>query len=286
MIASVLELGEKGQLTVEDVAVSPAACSARPAMPAPARASTQARSAKSITVIFPAYNEEQNIRSAIARAVDAMRPRFHAFELLIIDDGSTDRTGEIAEDLAKEHPEITVIHNRKNLGLGETLYLGFQRAQGELVIQNAMDYPLDLCDLDKMIPLLDEADVVVASRKAFAGYSPYRKLTSRVNRLILRRLFDPKLRDYNYTQLYKKEVLSAARPNSRSTVFIAPEIIIRAHELGFKIIELDIDYYPRVFGKATSGRPRVILRSLRDMFKFWIEHSLHIGEAPAIEQEI
>lgn len=282
MIASDVEPGANGQLTEEDVeAVSSTICSAKPMMRAPARASTSARSAKSITVIFPAYNEEQNIRSAITRAVEAMRPRFHVFELLIIDDGSTDRTGEIAEDLAKTYPEITVIHNRQNLGLGETLYRGFQCAGGELVIQNAMDYPLDLRDLDKMIPLLEEADVIVAARKAYAGYSPYRKLTSRVNRLILRRLFDPKLRDYNYTQLFKREVLSAARPSSRSTVFIVPEIIIRAHELGFRIIELDIDYYPRVFGEATSGRPRIILRSLRDMFKFWIERSLHIGEATA-----
>jgi dolichol-phosphate mannosyltransferase len=282
MIASNVKPAANMQLTVEEApTVSSTACSAKPVMPACPRTSTSAWCAKSITVIFPAYNEEQNIRSAIARAVEAMRPRFQVFELLIIDDGSTDRTGEIAEDLASAHPEITVLHNRQNIGLGETLYRGFQCARGELVIQNAMDYPLDLRDLDKMIPLLEVADIIVATRKAYAGYSPYRKLTSRVNRLILRRLFDPKLRDYNYTQLFKREVLSAARPSSRSTVFIVPEIIIRAHELGFRIIELDIDYYPRVFGEATSGRPGIILRSLRDMCKFWIERSLHIGEATA-----
>ena len=282
MIASDVELDANGQLTEEDVdAVSSTRCAARPGMLAPAQASTSSKSAKSITVVFPAYNEEQNIRSAIARAVEAMRPRFHVFELLIIDDGSTDRTGEIAEDLARTYPEITVIHNRQNLGMGETLYRGFQCARGELVIQNAMDYPFDLRDLDKMIPLLQEADVIIAARKGHAGYTPYRKLASRVNRFILRRLFNPKLRDYNYTQLFKREVLSAARPNSRSTVFMVPEIIIRACELGFRMREVDIDYHPRVFGEATSGKPKVILRSLRDMFKFWIERSLHIGEATA-----
>jgi len=280
MIVSEMEPGINEQLTGEAAEAAGAPTrSAVPEMRARAFAGIAPKCAKSITVIFPAYNEEQNIRSAIARAVEAMRPRFHVFELLIINDGSKDRTGEIADALAGTYPEVTVIHHRQNLGLGETLYRGFQCARGELVIQNAMDYPLDLRDLDGMIPLLEEADVIVAVRKAYAGYSPYRKLTSRVNRFILRWLFDPKLRDYNYTQLFKREVLSAARPTSRSTVFIAPEIIIRAYELGFRVRELDVDYHPRVFGEATSGKPKVILRSLRDMFMFWIRRKLQIADA-------
>ncbi len=273
-------IARNGQTEERAEVVSLTASSAGPWITAPAAAGTSTRSnSTSITVIFPAYNEEQNIRSAMARALEAMRPRFHDFELLIIDDGSTDRTGEIAEDLAKTYPEITVIRNRQNLGLGETLYRGFQYARGELVIQNAMDYPFDLCDLDRMIPLLEEADVIVATRTGYAGYTHYRKLASRVNRFILRRLFNPELRDYNYTQLFRREVLSVARPKSRSTVFMVPEIIIRASELGFRMKEVAIDYHPRVFGQATSGKPKVILRSLHDMFIFWIRRRLHIGDA-------
>jgi glycosyltransferase involved in cell wall biosynthesis len=224
---------------------------------------------RSITVIFPAYNEAANIERVIEQSMEAMLARFDTFELLIIDDGSRDNTGSIAEQLAEIYPEITVLRNERNMGLGETLYRGFQCAKGELVIQNAMDYPLDLRDLDKLLPALDEADVVVAVRKTHAGYTPYRKLTSKVNRALLRLLFEPKLRDYNYTQLYNRRVLEAARPTSRSTVFIAPEIIIRAHELGFRIKEVEVDYHPRIAGKATSGKPGVILRSVWDMLIFW-----------------
>lgn len=264
---------------MDEAAASAANSAAGPGMPVAVRGCASSKNAKSITVIFPAYNEERNIRSAMVRAVEAMRPRFHVFELLIINDGSTDGTAQVAEELARTYPEITVIHNRENLGLGETLYRGFQCARGELVIQNAMDYPFDLCDLDKMIPLLEEADVIAAVRKGHAGYTAYRKVASRVNRFLLRLLFDPKLRDYNYTQLFRKEVLRAARPSSRSTVFMVPETLIRAHELGFRITELDIDYYPRLFGKATSGKPSIVLRSLRDMFGFWIQRRLHRGRA-------
>ena len=239
---------------------------------------------KSITVIFPAYNEQENIRRTIERSIEAMSPRFATFELLIIDDGSRDSTGVIAEELARSYPEVTVLRNERNMGLGEALYRGFLCAKGELVIQNAMDYPLDLRDLDKLLPVLEEADVVVAVRKAYAGYTPYRRLTSKVNRAVLRLLFEPKLRDYNYTQLFKKEVLKAARPTSRSAVFIAPEIIIRAHELGFRIKEVEIDYHPRIAGDATSGKPRVILRSVRDMFAFWVKRTFtlkHRGQSPS-----
>ena len=236
---------------------------------------------RSITVLFPAFNEEMNIRSAMARALQAMHARFTSFELLIINDGSRDRTGEIADELAALHPEITVLHNPRNMGLGEVLYRGFQCARGQLVIQNAMDYPLDLRDLDILMPALDQADVIVAVRKAYAGYTPYRKLTSRVNRALLRLLFRPSLRDYNYTQLYKREVLEAARPTSRSTVFIAPEIIIRAHALGFRIQEVEVDFHPRLAGEATSGRPLVILKSVRDMFAFWASRLFTGRPAPA-----
>lgn len=234
-----------------------------------------------ITVLFPAYNEEANIRRTIERAMAAMRERFEAFELLILDDGSGDGTGAIADELARTWPEeITVLHNGRNLGLGETLYRGFQCAKGRLVIQNAMDYPLDLRDLDKMMPRLEEADIVVAVRKSHAGYSLYRLLTSKVNRFLLRLLFEPQLRDYNYTQLFKKEVLKVVRPTTRSTVFLAPEIIIRAHEMGFRIEEVEIDFHPRLLGEATSGKPGVVLRSVLDMFAFWIGRSVRL-KSPA-----
>jgi len=227
-----------------------------------------------ITVLFPAYNEEANIRSAMSRALEALRPRFEHFEILIIDDGSRDRTGEIADELAREHPEIRVMHNERNLGLGPTLYKGYRSARYELVIQNAMDYPLDLKDLDKMVPLLAEADIIVAVRKSHAGYTPYRKLTSRVNRAMLRFLFEPKLRDYNYTQLFKKTVLDSVEPTTRNTVFLAPEVVIRAYAMGFKVKEIEIDYHPRIVGEATSGKPGIVVRAVYDTLKFWLMYHL------------
>jgi hypothetical protein len=126
-----------------------------------------------------------------------------------------------------------------------------------------------------MLPLLDEADVVIAVRKSHAGYTPYRKLTSRVNRAMLRFLFKPRLRDYNYTQLFKKKVLDSVEPTTRNTVFLAPEVIIRAYAMGFRIKEVDIDYHPRIAGEATSGKPSIVVRAIYDTLKFWLMYHLN-----------
>ena len=227
-----------------------------------------------ISVVFPAYNEEENIRFAMQQALDALRPRFDRFEIIIVNDFSRDNTGRIADELAAEHPEIRVVHNPRNLGSGHSAWRGFQYATCELIIHNAMDYPFDLKDLDKMIPLMADADVVVAERTERAGYTAYRKLTSRVNLALLHLLFDLKLRDYNFTQLYRKRVLDTVETSTRSTAFLTPETLIRAHDMGYRVKAIEIEYHPRLAGVATAGKPKVIIESMRDMFRFWIKRKL------------
>jgi glycosyltransferase involved in cell wall biosynthesis len=223
-----------------------------------------------ISVIYPACNEESMIRDTITRSLTALRGLFQSFEILILDDGSRDRTGELADALAAEHPEVRVIHNPRNLGQGETARVGFREASGDLVTHNAIDYPFDLRDLRLMLPLLDEADVVVAARREYAGYTAYRRVLSRVNVWLLHLLFPLRLRDYNFIQLYRRAVLEQVKPASRSTAFLTPEILIRAHDLGFRIREIEVEYHPRRAGVATAGRPKVILTSLRDMLNLWL----------------
>jgi glycosyltransferase involved in cell wall biosynthesis len=231
-----------------------------------------------ISVIYPAYNEAGNIERTIRRSVEALRSLFDRFEIIIVDDASADETGEIAESLAAEHPEIKVIHNAANQGQGESLRIGFREASYDLVIHNAMDYPFDLKDLSKMLPLLDEADIVVAVRNRRTDYTLYRRFLSVMNLILLNLLFGLGLRDYNFVQLYRKKVLETVQVDARSTAFLTPETLIRAHDLGYRIKEVEIDYHPRERGVATSGRPRVLVSSLRDLLRFWLKRTLMRGE--------
>jgi glycosyltransferase involved in cell wall biosynthesis len=222
-----------------------------------------------ISVVFPAYNEEMNIRPTIERALEAMKSLGQEFEILIVDDRSTDATGSIADQLAAEHAEIRVLHNTRNMGQGASLVRGFGEARYDLLTHNGMDYPFDLRDLSKMLPLTKEADIVVAARTARTGYSRYRVLTSVVHKALLRLLFPPRLSDYGFVQIYPRPVWQALNVEARSTAFMVPEALIRAHDMGYRIKEVKIEYLPRLAGEATSGKPKVILHTLRDMFFFW-----------------
>jgi glycosyltransferase involved in cell wall biosynthesis len=226
-----------------------------------------------ITVIYPAFNEEAALRSTIERSVETLRELFKSFEILLIDDCSRDHTGPIADELARSHPEVRVIHNAQNLGQGETVRIGFREARGDLVLHNGVDYPFDLRDLALMLPLLDDADIVVATRRKRAGYSAYRTLLSVVNVWLLDLLFPLRLNDYNFVQLYRRAVLERVNAKARSTAFLAPETLVRAYDQGFRIRTVEIESHPRTSGKATAGKPKVVLSSLRDMVSFWFGRS-------------
>ncbi len=238
-----------------------------------------------ISVVYPAYNEEGNIRATVSRSLEALRAQFDRYEVIIVNDCSTDDTARIAGSLAAEHPSVTVLHNERNLGVGPTVLRGLSHARFGLVFHSGMDYPFDLADLARMTPLLSEADVVVAVRGRAAGDSRYRRLISFINRKLLDYVFGLGLGDYNFVQLYRKEVLDAVVVDARSPGFIMPETLIRAHDLGFRIKTVEIEYHPRKQGVSVCGRPGVLLASLLDLVRFrWTRRS-HRSPLAAVAAE-
>lgn len=240
-----------------------------------------------ISVILPAYNEEQNIEETISRSLEALRPLFEEFEIIIIDDASTDKTGKIADILASKHQEIKVIHNSQNRGQGQNILLGFQQAKYDLVTHNGMDYPFDFRDLSKMLPLLEEADIVVASRSSRAGYTLYRKFLSLTNTMLLHFISDLRLPDYNFVQLYKKFVLDSVQleVEGRSTGFVIPEILIRSHKKGYRIKDVEIEYHFREKGVSTAGHPRVVFSSFFNLVRFRLKTKIKNKDFRRIRSE-
>lgn len=221
----------------------------------------------SLSVIMPGLNEEASIEQAVGRVVAALERSVDEFEIIVIDDGSTDRMGEIADRLARSDPRIRVIHNQRNLNYGVSLARGIAAARCDWIVHEGMDLPLAPEDFASFIARFSDADVVVARRFDRSAHSLWRRITSITNNWLLRLLYRPQTVDLNFVQFYRREYAQAARLSSTSPAFVTPELIMRAEHTGHRVVEVDAEFRRREAGKAHFGRPTDIAWTLKDMLK-------------------
>ncbi len=224
-----------------------------------------------LSVVIPGRNEEANIERTIPRAVETLRETVGAFEIILIDDCSQDRTPELADALAAKYPEIVVVHNEVNLKQGGSLRRGFALARYEWVTHNAMDYAFDFKELPALLAFADRSDVIVAERKSYPGTTAGRRFVSFVNRALLRALFQVPVVDFNFIQLYRRSVMTELPAFSSATSFITVEKVVRAHHAGLRIATVPATFHERLHGKPSSATVKNINQALKDMTKLWLE---------------
>ncbi|MPY96029.1 MAG: glycosyltransferase [Acidimicrobiia bacterium] len=232
----------------------------------------------SITFFFPMWNEELQIERTVAAAREAgerlgLEAEVDDYEVLVVDDASTDGTGAIADRLAAEDRRIRVVHHPQNRKLGGSLKTGFAEARGSLVLYTDADLPFDLLDVVKAIRLLRiyEADVVSAYRFDRTGEGPRRLLYSYAYNHLVRRVLGLRLRDVNFAfKLVRREVLDKVELRSEGS-FIDVELLARAEAAGFRIIQFGVDYFPRSRGISTLSSWPVIRRILGEGRSLWPE---------------
>ncbi|MGE4609575.1 MAG: glycosyltransferase family 2 protein [Myxococcota bacterium] len=221
----------------------------------------------SLSVVMPGLNEEASVGHAVERVVAALEHSVDEFEIIVIDDGSTDRMGEIADRLAEADPRIRVVHNERNFNYGVSLARGIAASRCEWIVHEGMDLPLAPEDFESFIALFADADVIVAKRFDRSAHSPWRKLTSWTNNLLLHLLYRPRTADLNFVQFYRREYAQAAPLSSTSPAFVTPELIMRAEHTGRRVVEVDAEFHRRRAGSAHFGRPKDIAWTLKDMLK-------------------
>ncbi len=220
-----------------------------------------------LSVVMPGLNEEPNLERAVRRVVDACDKLTDEFEVIVIDDGSTDRTGELADAMAASDPRIRVVHHARNENYGIALARGIREARLDWSLHDGMDLPLAPEDIGRFTPHFRDADVIVARRLDRSAHSPWRKLTSWGNHLLLRVLFRPRTADLNFTQFYRTAWAQSVRLRSTSPAFVTPELILRAERTGRCVREVPVEFRRRQAGKAHFGKPRDILWTLGDMLR-------------------
>jgi glycosyltransferase involved in cell wall biosynthesis len=224
---------------------------------------------ESISLVLPVKNERNLLEPTVRHCVQVLSRDFADFELILIDDGSTDGTDDIMDNLAKNDERIHVLHNFINLNVGISVQRGMAVATKDFIVHNAVDLPLSVEDIARFIYHIKECDMLVFERKSYAGYTVWRWIISKINRMFLRVLFGyGKIKDMNFTQIYRRNIIPAISPLARSPAFTTPEMILRANRLGLRVKSITVDYQPRTTGKGAFGKPHDILWSFYDMLRF------------------
>ena len=225
-----------------------------------------------LTVFFPMWNEEEMVTTTVDAAHTVLRrlvaeEEIADYEVLLVDDGSTDRTGEIADALAADDPHVHVIHHERNRGLGAGIKTGFTKASGTVVLYTDADLPADLAEVRKALRLMRiyEADIVSAYRHDRTGEGSKRLVYSFAYNWLVRLVFGLRVRDVNFAfKLCRREVLDRVDLVSEGS-FIDAELLIRAEQAGFRVIQFGVDYFPRTRGESTLSSTSTILRILKEM---------------------
>jgi glycosyltransferase involved in cell wall biosynthesis len=227
---------------------------------------------QSLTIFFPMWNEEETIERTVDAAIAAGNRLISdgevaSFDILVIDDASTDATGKIADRLSDTHEVVHVIHHEVNRKLGGSLKTGFANAKGELVLYTDADLPFDLAELSKAVRLLRiyDADIVSAYRFDRTGEGPRRLVYSYVYNHLIQVVFGLRMRDVNFAfKLVRRRVLDHMDLKSEGS-FIDVELLARAQRLGYSIVQFGVDYFPRTRGISTLSSNAVIIHLLKEM---------------------
>ena len=237
----------------------------------------------SLSMLGWALNEEMNIAAYVARAESFLRPLCEDFELVVIDDGSTDRTPEILAQLQLERPWLKVFRNERNRGSGFNTKRAISVATKDYLFWQMVDWSYDLSMLPEALPRLSQVDILQGVRSGKVGRiwnrsdTTYKGLVSWVNYTLVRRLFNMPIHDFQNVTVYPTKLIQGVVIESESA-FTNPELLIKAWWSGASILEFPVTFLAREKGVAKGTRVPVILRSIRDILKWWFKWRVIQGE--------
>jgi glycosyltransferase involved in cell wall biosynthesis len=227
----------------------------------------------SISLFFPAWNEEDYVERAVSRAVSVLSRLTDDFEIIVVNDASTDRTQEICEQLASRIPQVRVVTHPINLKLGGSIKTGLASTTKDIVVYSDIDLPFDLNELERALHLMSylEADMICAFRFDRTSEGPKRIVYSFVYNVLIRNLFDIQIKDVNFSfKVMHRRVLEAMELKSQGS-FVDAELVVKAIRLGFRVFQMGVDYFPRTRGISTLASPSVIVKIVKELVGLYKE---------------
>lgn len=239
---------------------------------------------RGISVVLPAYNEEAVIGATVQRCVDVLSTIAPDYEVIVVDDGSRDRTGQVADELAAANPRVRVVHNRPNRGYGGALIAGFNAASKQLTFFMDSDGQFDIRDLSLLLPLREQGNRVVL------GYREHRNdpLPRLVNawgwNLLVSLLFGLHVEDVDCAfKLFDTNLVQVCDIRA-SGAMVNTELLVKLSRLGVSFVQVPVRHYPRQHGSATGANVRVIVHAFRELLRLRGKLRSWTAQLPAAEE--
>lgn len=219
-----------------------------------------------ISVFFPCYNEADNIKATVTKALGVLSPITDTFEVIIVNDGSTDSTSAVAQALAQQDAHVKIVTHEQNKGYGAALRSGFAAARYDLVCFTDADGQFDLSEINQFLPLIEKADAVLGFRIKRQDKF-YRKVNTFIYKTAINLFFRLGVRDIDCAfKMFRREVMRNITITSDGAVASA-EMLIKAKKKGYRFAEVGVHHYPRLAGQPTGAKLGVIFKAFAELFK-------------------
>jgi glycosyltransferase involved in cell wall biosynthesis len=226
------------------------------------------KAAKTLSVIFPAFNEEDNIRHTVESARRVLPKLAQTWEIILVNDGSKDGTTPICDELAAQYPEVRAIHHVDNRGYGAALKSGILAARYDFIFFTDSDGQFDLEELEHLIEWSSHYEIVTGYR-AKRQDPPHRLINAWGWKMLVRMVLGVKVRDIDCAfKIFQRSVFDRVQIRSVGAM-VNTEILAQAIGFGMRIHEVKVSHYPRRHGRPSGANLRVILKAFRELFRLW-----------------
>jgi glycosyltransferase involved in cell wall biosynthesis len=221
-----------------------------------------------LSVVMPAHNEEANIEAVVRSCLEKLPGMVRDFEVVVVNDGSRDATGQILDRLGTEDAHVVPIHHPVNRGYGDALTTGFNNTKGDYVMFMDSDRQFDIADLERLVPYIGQYDVV-------AGYRIHRQdpavrlLYAGIFNWAVRIFFGIRVRDIDCAfKVFRGDLLRGMNLEIGGAL-INTEMLAKARRQGATLTEVGVNHYPRQEGQQSGGSFKVVFRAMKNFWRLW-----------------
>ncbi|CAN5171309.1 MAG: glycosyltransferase family 2 protein [Chloroflexia bacterium] len=222
-----------------------------------------------LSLVLPAHNEADNIEAVVCRGMSVLPKIVSDYEIIVVDDGSSDTTPSIADQLAAKHANVKVVHHPENRGYGAALTSGFAKASGGLIMFMDADRQFDIADITALAPYVPHYDIIAGYR--IRRQDPlYRKVYGKLFGLVAWALFGLHMHDIDCAfKIYRADLLKNLTLTAPGAL-INTEMLARSTRRGATVSQVGVRHYPRLAGQSSGGSPRVVFRAMGETVRLWL----------------